>query len=110
MVLDPFGGSGVTAIEALMTDRRAIHIDINPLSTFIVDSLVAPVHIDDFAEAFENVKKEFLESEPKTEKEIERAIKKYPLPKDLPLPKNSDVDSVHKLFSNKQKTLSFCAF
>lgn len=32
VVLDPFGGSGVTAVEALMTDRKAIHIDLNPMS------------------------------------------------------------------------------
>ena len=32
LVLDPFGGTGVTAIEALMVGRKAIHIDINPLA------------------------------------------------------------------------------
>jgi hypothetical protein len=34
LVLDPFGGSGVTFIEALILGRRAIHVDINPLSKF----------------------------------------------------------------------------
>ncbi|MFM9157228.1 MAG: DNA methyltransferase, partial [Dolichospermum sp.] len=29
LILDPFGGSGVTAIEALMNNRKAISIDIN---------------------------------------------------------------------------------
>jgi hypothetical protein len=36
LVLDPFGGSGVTAVEALVSDRKAISIDINPLSVFIM--------------------------------------------------------------------------
>ncbi|MCB1189888.1 MAG: hypothetical protein KDK90_05615 [Leptospiraceae bacterium] len=30
VVLDPYGGSGVTAIEAMMNNRKAINIDINP--------------------------------------------------------------------------------
>lgn len=30
LVLDPFGGGGVTLIEALMLSRRAIHVDLNP--------------------------------------------------------------------------------
>ncbi|UTW70111.1 hypothetical protein KHA80_05405 [Anaerobacillus sp. HL2] len=34
VVLDCFGGSGVTFIEALMIDRKGIHIDINPMSNF----------------------------------------------------------------------------
>lgn len=34
LVLDPFGGSGVTAIEALMNNRKGINIDINPMAVF----------------------------------------------------------------------------
>ena len=64
-VLDPFGGSGVTAIEALMTDRKAIHVDLNPMSVFMVSSLIAPVVIDDLHQAFAEVKAEYLEYEPK---------------------------------------------
>jgi hypothetical protein len=43
-VLDPFGGSGVTAIEALMLQRKAIHVDINPFANFLVESLVLPIN------------------------------------------------------------------
>lgn len=39
LVLDPFGGSGVTAIEAMMTNRRAINVDLNPMAIFMVDAL-----------------------------------------------------------------------
>src|SRR3972149_651143 len=35
MVLDPFGGSGVTAIEAFLENRVGIQNDINPLANFI---------------------------------------------------------------------------
>src|SRR5208337_806261 len=34
-VLDPFGGSGVTAIEAMLLNRHGIQNDINPLANFI---------------------------------------------------------------------------
>lgn len=103
LVLDPFGGSGVTAIEALMNDRRAINIDLNPMAVFIVQSLVAPVKQSDLAQAFIEVKEEYVNKEPKTKAEIKKALKKYPCPKPLPLPKGSDVDTVDQLFNDKQK-------
>jgi len=44
--LDPFGGSGVTAIEALILRRKAIHVDINPLANFITKQIaVSPVNL-----------------------------------------------------------------
>ena len=102
LVLDPFGGSGVTAIEALMCNRKAINIDLNPLAFFIVKSLIAPVVSNDFAEAFESVKSEYLKKEPNTDEEIQEALLKYPYPKGFKLPKGSDVKTVEQLFSNKQ--------
>jgi DNA modification methylase len=35
LVLDPFGGSGITGIEALMTGRKAVGIDINPMPVLL---------------------------------------------------------------------------
>jgi 16S rRNA G966 N2-methylase RsmD len=102
LVLDPFGGSGVTAIEALMNGRRAINVDLNPMAIFLVQSLIAPVKQSDLTQAFNEVKEEYLKKEPKTEDEIKKALKKYPKPKPLPLPKGSDVPTVDKLFSDKQ--------
>src|SRR2546422_10583731 len=34
-VVDPFGGTGVTAIEAFLLGRNAIHNDLNPFANFI---------------------------------------------------------------------------
>lgn len=101
-VLDPFGGSGVTAIEALMTDRKAIHIDLNPMSVFIVNSLIVPVSLDELNQSFNQIKTEYLAHEPKTETEIKKALNKYPYPKGLELPKGSDVETIEQLFSPKQ--------
>jgi len=102
LVLDPFGGSGVTAIEAMMLERRAIHLDLNPMSFFLVDSLTRPVKVDELQASFERVKTHYLANEPKTETEIEKALKRHLYPKDFTLPKGSDVAVVQDLFSKKQ--------
>ena len=94
LVLDPFSGSGITGTEAIMIARNSINVDINPLAVFINESLIAPVNLNEFLEAFEKVKSDFIKNEPKTKEEYEKTIKNYKLPKDLPLPKESDVSSV----------------
>ena len=45
-VLDPFGGSGVTAIEALLLNRHGIQNDINPLANFIASQIADTAHED----------------------------------------------------------------
>jgi tRNA G10 N-methylase Trm11 len=102
LILDPFGGSGVTAIESLMNNRKAISIDINPLAIFVVNSLITPVNFNELNDAFERVKKEYQHKEPLTEEDIKKALKKYPYPHGLRLPKGSDVETVEQLFSQKQ--------
>ena len=57
IVLDPFVGSGVTAIEALKCGRKAIAIDLDPISTFITRMTLIPVDLKDFRNAFEQIKK-----------------------------------------------------
>src|SRR5437762_4916021 len=39
LVLDPFGGTGVTAIEAFLIGRRAIQNDLNPFANFIARNI-----------------------------------------------------------------------
>lgn len=102
LVLDPFGGSGVTAIEAMMNNRKAISIDINPMAVFMVQSLIAPVSKNDLDDAFLRVKSEYIANEPKTPEQIAKTLKKHPYPKGFSLPKGSDVETVEQLFSNKQ--------
>jgi len=99
VVLDPYGGSGVTAIEALILGRKGVHIDINPLSIFLVESLLAPIDFNLFAEAYINIKTQFEKHAPRSTKEIQDALKKHPYPKGVVLPHNSDVNTVEELFS-----------
>jgi hypothetical protein len=57
IVLDPFVGSGVTAIEALKRGRKAIAIDIDPIATFITRMTLKPIDIKKFKEAFKQIEK-----------------------------------------------------
>ena len=102
VVLDPFGGSGVTAIEALILGREAIHIDINPLSIFIVENLISSVSMTKIAEEYNHVISDFAANKPETNAEIRKALTKYNYPTGMALPKNSDVGTVEELFSPKQ--------
>lgn len=45
IILDPFLGSGTTAIEAIKLGRRVIGIDINPLAIFITKTALRPVRL-----------------------------------------------------------------
>ncbi len=102
LVLDPFGGSGVTAIESIMNNRRAIHIDLNPMSIFMVSSLIATVRLSKFLSALNRVKEKYLKHKPSTKDKIKDALEKYPYPSGMSLPAGSDVKTVEDLFTDKQ--------
>ena len=48
LVLDPFCGSGGTALAAQIEGRAAVAIDLSPAATFITKNYCAPIDIDDF--------------------------------------------------------------
>jgi len=56
LVLDPFCGSGGTALAALMEGRKAIAIDRSPAATFITKNYCTPVDPDELQAAFEELK------------------------------------------------------
>jgi len=57
IVLDPFAGSGVTAIETLKSGRKAVSIDLNPLSAFIIENTISNVKTEEIISEFENIKR-----------------------------------------------------
>jgi len=57
IVFDPFAGSGVVAIEAARSKRRAIVCDLNPVASLITDLTLRPVNTLRLTEAFERVSK-----------------------------------------------------
>lgn len=56
LVLDPFCGSGGTALAALMEGRKAIAIDRSPAATFITKNYCTPVDTEELHSAFEALK------------------------------------------------------
>ena len=56
LVLDPFCGSGSTALAALMEGRAAIAIDRSPAATFITKNYCTPVDTRALQQAFEELK------------------------------------------------------
>ena len=55
LVLDPFCGSGGTALAALMEGRKAIAIDRSPAATFITKNYCTPVDVPELQKAFEEL-------------------------------------------------------
>jgi DNA modification methylase len=62
IVLDPFVGSGVTAIEALKRERKAIAIDLDPIATFITRMTLKPINLKKFKDAFKQIEKNVRET------------------------------------------------
>jgi len=58
IVLDPFCGSGGTALTALMESRKAVAIDRSPAATFITKNHCTPINTDQLRLAFDKVKRE----------------------------------------------------
>lgn len=102
LILDPFGGTGVTAIEAIVLGRRAIHIDINPLSVFVVKTLLQPIDLNELSDTYDEVVASFKRLAPESDSDVRATLHKYPYPQGIALPKDSDVETVEQLFSDKQ--------
>ena len=55
IVLDPFGGSGVTAMEAIKAGRKAISVDLNPMSAFLIENTLSPVDSREIEDEFQKI-------------------------------------------------------
>ncbi len=107
VVLDPFGGTGVTAIEAFLIGRSAIQNDLNPFANFIARN-IADTTLDSTSplrQAFERIEmacKDSLRGIEKNEAEAQRWLKKLPLPENIRLPRNSDAEFFYDMFTPRQ--------
>lgn len=107
-VLDPFGGSGVTAIEAFLTNRTGIQNDINPLANFIARGIagLARGSLHEYqaalAEVRDRCERRLGRIEEMSEAEVRRVLKRLTLPPNVPLPANADVRRYHELFTPHQ--------
>ena len=55
VVLDPFGGSGVTAMEAIKAGRKAVSIDLNPMSAFLIENTLSQVSPQEIEAEFSRI-------------------------------------------------------
>jgi len=107
VVLDPFGGTGVTAIEAFLLGRHAIQNDLNPFANFIArniaDTTLSSTTL--LRQSFERVQqaceKQVHEIE-EDEKVAKKWLKRLPLPENIKLPKNSDAEFFQEMFTTRQ--------
>jgi len=49
VILDPFCGSGITAVEALKSHRKAVAVDLNPVAIFITETSLSHVDLDELS-------------------------------------------------------------
>lgn len=55
IVLDPFAGSGVSAIEAVRLGRKGIAFDLDPMAVFIARWTARPINVERARDAFETI-------------------------------------------------------
>ncbi len=61
IVLDPFCGSGISITEAIITNRKALGIDINPIAIFITEQLLAKFSSKEISYEFRKLKSKIKE-------------------------------------------------
>jgi len=107
VVCDPFGGSGVTAIEALILNRKPIYMDISPWATFLAKQVAsAPTNLGKLEDAFTKIRdscaKKINELWEVPNRQLEKVGVERWYPEKYPLPKNADVPFVEDLYSRRQ--------
>jgi len=106
-VLDPFGGTGVTAIEAFLIGRHAIHNDLNPFANFIARNIAdttLPSTVP-LRKALERVREacgDRLQQIETDEGAVKRCLEALPLPENIRLPRNSDAEFFYDMFTPRQ--------
>lgn len=107
-VLDPFGGSGVTAVEAFLENRAGVQNDINPLANFIASGVagLAEGSLVDYERSLSDLNRECKDRLRRInqvgEDEVRGTLNQLDLPENIPLPSNADVKRYHDLFSPRQ--------
>lgn len=106
-VLDPFGGTGVTAIEAFLLGRKAIQNDLNPFANFIARNIAdtSLASTSELRQAFEMVEHACAKPLAEIQGDEQAAtcwLTKLPLPENIRLPKNSDAEFYYDMFTPRQ--------
>lgn len=108
VVLDPFGGTGVTAIEAFLLGREAIQNDLNPFANFIAATIAETTlpSIAPLRAAFHRIetrcRRELEDVEKSSDSEVRSLLRELPLPGNVRLPRNSDAAFYYDMFTPRQ--------
>ena len=107
VVLDPFGGSGVTAIEALVLGKFGVHADINPLANFICRQIaIGPVDLTALRVEFHRLEDNCRAYIDRLFQAKDETLESLDItdwyPRNIPLPRNADADFIEELFSKRQ--------
>jgi len=63
IVLDAFAGSGITPLEAVQANRKAVAIDLNPVSTFMIEILAKPLNYSKFGKYYNEILEKLVAKE-----------------------------------------------
>lgn len=108
LVLDPFGGSGITAVESFLENRTGIQNDINPLANFVAEGIaeLSKGDLSDYKAALLKLKdlcetqiSRVYDCDAVTLEELRKRVR---LPPNIRLPSNSDVGHYLDLFTTTQ--------
>lgn len=106
LVLDPFCGSGVTAVESLRIGRKTFVSDLNPFAVFLTKAKCNVIDIPQFRSYYNKVLKEVEEEcneiEILADEKVEKLKNPYWYPNNIILPSNADVTYLHEIFTAKQ--------
>jgi len=58
--LDPFAGSGISIFESFKLGRKTIGYDLNPLTSFLIETYFTKFNLDAFKNEFNIIKKEII--------------------------------------------------
>jgi 16S rRNA G966 N2-methylase RsmD len=100
-VLDPYGGAGVTAIEAALSGRKGVHIDINPIANFMTEALAVPVDLSALNKTYNKILETFEPAVRKINSAKKPKVEHW-FPKRIRLPKDADVRYLHEYHSRRQ--------
>src|SRR2546421_2571847 len=109
LVCDPFAGSGVTPVEALVLGRRSVAGDINPVARFITRmTAIAPVDLTRLNEAYNQVRSIAQVAidglDEMTDSDVQKLLATLDYPRD-PIPstvRRAGLETVDKLHTPRQ--------
>lgn len=75
IVLDAFAGSGITPLEAVQVNRKAVAIDLNPISTFMIEITAKPLDYSKFGKYYNEILLKLKQKEEESEAFITKCVR-----------------------------------